>query len=555
MPATPELVYAINAGAEEITMSGIVFHEDRFSTAGTGHTHGKDIANAPANGVYQSERYGTYSYEIPVTDASYNVVLYVAESYQDQVGGRVFNVTVEGNTVASNYDLVAEVGAFAADELTIEDVAVSDGYLTVSVESIVENATLSGIAIYSTDGEFVEPPPTVPEPPVLPDPTAATPENMGSDCDVSGLVAVEDLAVNPNLPDPFTKLDGNRMTAKSEWRCRRQEIQREAEAYMYGFKPPKPEKVTGSVTSDAITVNVENGGKMTSFTAEVDLPDGDGPFPVLFMYSSFAHAALAKAEGVAVVKYNPYDVGAESLVGGSRASKKGAFYDIYGSDSETGLLVAWGWGVSRLIDVIEASDGSILRAADTAVTGCSRFGKGAFIAGAFDQRIDLTIPFESGSGGVPIMRGIPGEGAQSPSSVYGEEYWLGDAFKDFDSNTKVKKLPVDTHEVVGMVAPRGLLILDNPHIDNLGPLSAHVAALGGAEIYKALGAEANISYQSNVASGTHCSARPEFEQPLRDNFAKFLLHTGDVPGEMNPYTNKTGDLSSWIDWTTPTLAD
>ena len=63
--------------------------------------------------------------------------------------------------------------------------------------------------------------------------------------------------------------------------------------------------------------------------------------------------------------------------------------------------------------VIEQAGGSILNADATGVTGCSRFGKGAFVAGAFDQRIALTMPIESGSAGVPIFRGIPGEGAQS----------------------------------------------------------------------------------------------------------------------------------------------
>ena len=43
--------------------------------------------------------------------------------------------------------------------------------------------------------------------------------------------------------------------------------------------------------------------------------------------------------------------------------------------------MAWAWGVSRIIDVIEQSDGSILRADATGVTGCSRFGKGAFVVG------------------------------------------------------------------------------------------------------------------------------------------------------------------------------
>ena len=104
-----------------------------------------------------------------------------------------------------------------------------------------------------------------------------------------------------------------------------------------------------------------------------------------------------------------------------------------------------------------------------------------------------------------------------------------------------------------MVAPRGLFIMDNPHIANLGPKSAHVAALGGAEVYKALGAGDNITYHSNVASGTHCSARPEWVTPLRNNIQKFLKKTGNAPGAITAHSTATGKLSDWSDWTTPTL--
>ena len=100
-------------------------------------------------------------------------------------------------------------------------------------------------------------------------------------------------------------------------------------------------------------------------------------------------AAVVKGEGVAYINYDPYAVGKE---GTPRNNKQGAFYDIYGSNSTTGLLVAWAWGVSRIIDVIEQSDGSILKASAVGVTGCSRFGKGAFVIGVFDQRIALTMP-------------------------------------------------------------------------------------------------------------------------------------------------------------------
>ena len=56
-----------------------------------------------------------------------------------------------------------------------------------------------------------------------------------------------------------------------------------------------------------------------------------------------------------------------------------------------------------------------------------------------------------------------------------------------------------------MVAPRGLFVMENPHIDWLGARSGSVAALAGAEVYKALGAGDNITYWSDVQDGTHCA--------------------------------------------------
>ncbi|WP_437613741.1 PE PGRS family protein [Sorangium sp. So ce834] len=380
-------------------------------------------------------------------------------------------------------------------------------------------------------------------------------EDEGTDCVVPSLPDSGALPTVAKLPDPFKKLDGSRMSTKAEWRCRRQEIKKQAEKYIYGTKPPKPDSVSGTVTNTRITVNVSHGGKSTSFNVSVELPTGGtGPYPAIIgLGGGFLgfplNASLVKGEGVAVITYDPYAVGAES--GASRTDKRGAFYDIYGSNSTTGLLAAWSWGVSRIIDVIEASGGEILAADAIGVSGCSRFGKGAFTIGAFDQRVALTLPIESGSGGVPIWRGIPGEGAQSPSSAYGETYWLGDAFSAFTS--RVTSLPVDTHEVVAMVAPRGLFIMDNPHIANLGPKSAHVAVLAGAEVYNALGAGSNISYISAVADGTHCAQRSEWNEPLRKSIRKFLKKTEDSPRVISAASQATGNLSEWRDWATPPL--
>ncbi|GAA5194460.1 hypothetical protein GCM10023322_58920 [Rugosimonospora acidiphila] len=374
-------------------------------------------------------------------------------------------------------------------------------------------------------------------------------EDEGAGCPVS---LPGSLTSNAKLPDPFKKLDGTRITAKSQWPCRREEIVQQAERYVYGAKPAKPASVTGTVSRTSITVNVSDNGRSASFSASVSLPSGNGPFPAVVVFAGLgADTATIQGAGVGIINYNPLTVGAE---GTPRNNKQGAFYSLYGSSSSTGLLMAWAWGVSRIIDVIQQSGGSILKADALGVTGCSRYGKGAFVTGAFDERIALTMPVESGSAGAPIFRGIVGEsGAQPLSSAYSEQPWLGDAFSSFTGNPNT--LPVDTHEMVAMVAPRGLFLMENPHIDWLAARSGSVAALAGAEVYKALGAGDNISYWSDVQDGTHCAVRPEWKTPLQQNLQKFLLRTGNAAGVIRVSSLKSGNLADWRDWQTPTLTD
>lgn len=381
---------------------------------------------------------------------------------------------------------------------------------------------------------------------VVPSLIASTVEDEGAGCPVTS----GQTPSNSKLPDPFTKLDGTRITTTADWPCRREEIVRQAETSLYGTKPAKPASVTGTVSSTGITVNVSDQGKSASFSASVSLPSGTGPFPAVIVFGGLgADTTTIKAAGAAIINFDPTTVGKE---GTPRTSKQGAFYSVYGSNSTTGLLMAWSWGVSRIIDVIQQSNGSILKTDATGVTGCSRYGKGAFVAGAFDQRIALTMPIESGSGGTDALRSIPQEsGSQPLSSAYSEQPWLGDAFGSYTSNPAA--LPVDTHEIIGMIAPRGALIMENPHVEWLGAKSGSLAALGGAEVYKALGAGSNISYWSDVADGTHCAVRPEWKAPLQASIQKFLLDTGNAPAVFKAASSKTGDLASWRTWTTPTL--
>jgi len=381
----------------------------------------------------------------------------------------------------------------------------------------------------------------------------STVENEGVDCSVtiSGNGAI---TANSNLPDPFMKMNGQRMTAKDEWKCRRQEIRKLLEKTVYGEMKVTPfSATTGTVSKTSISVTVSDNGKTATFTASVDLPSGNGPFPAMIIYGSFGgpSASTLKSQGVAVITFDPAKGGAE---GTNRNNKSGAYYTLYGANSNLGILAAQAWAVSRIIDVIQKSDGSILKWDAIGVTGCSRYGKGSFVAGVFDQRIALTMPIESGTGGVPIMRNVSNEAKQSLTSAYSEQPWLGDVFSTFQNSPNT--MPSDMHGAVAMVAPRGLLILDNPHIANLGPRSAHLSAVAGGEVYKALGYGGNLTYFSNSADGGHCTFQPEFSTPLTTNINKFLKKQGSTVGgspTITPRSGVTGN-TALINWTTPTLS-
>lgn len=380
-------------------------------------------------------------------------------------------------------------------------------------------------------------------------------EDNGLDCTIGELPA--SIAANSKLPDPFEKLDGTRLSSKSDWRCHRKLLRAKAERYVFGKKEGKPDTVTGTVTNSQVSVSVSHGGQSISFNSNLELPSsGSAPYPVVVAVGNTADDNTIKSQGVAILRYDAFGVGSES----SRNPKSGRYYTIYGGTNPTGILAAWAWGVSRIIDVIEASDGSILDKNAIGVSGCSRYGKAAFAIGALDERIALSIPFESGTGGVGIYRGIgtgedhPDSGqdpAQSLSSGYGEAPWLGDAFQPFINS--INTLPIDSHEIVALYAPRGLLILDNPHIGHLGGKWAHASALAGVEVYKALGVEDNFSYLSNTGSGTHCSVRSEYQEPLRQAIQKHFFKNSAATGGSIATTKWPATASDWIDWTTPTL--
>ena len=151
------LVFTANAGGGEYqTDDGRVFDADQNFTGGSIASEGDPIANTEDDELYQSERYGDFSYDIGVENGTYEVTLHFAEIYWDDdnvregsgpEGDRVFDVDIEGTEVLSNYDIVADVGTDTAVQKTFST-TVSDGQLNVTFTTEADNAKLSAIEVY-----------------------------------------------------------------------------------------------------------------------------------------------------------------------------------------------------------------------------------------------------------------------------------------------------------------------------------------------------------------------------------------------------------------------
>jgi hypothetical protein len=392
----------------------------------------------------------------------------------------------------------------------------------------------------------IEPTPTptgVIEPTSTPTPTAIS------------IPPYSSLQSNAKLPDPFKFMDGTRMTRKDQWPARRNEISALSQAYEFGIKPPVPANVTGSYSSNRITVNVSENGKSISFSCSITYPStGQAPYPAIIgVGGSFLNNSAITGLGVAVISFPNDDVAAQANTG-SRG--QGKFYTIYGSNHSAGALIAWAWGVDCLITALEKTPAARINPAKLGVTGCSRNGKGALACGAFCERIALTIPQESGSGGAASWRVSDyqkqsGQNVQTLSQIVTENCWFTSSFSQFSSTAT--KLPYDHHSIEALCAPRALLVIENTSMEWLGKLSTWTTGNAAHMVWEGLGVPDRMGF-SQVGHSDHCGF-PSSQQPeVTAYIQKFLLGSGSGNTTiMKTDGGLTFDKARWIDWTVPVL--
>jgi hypothetical protein len=159
IPGTPhqQLPIRLVMQTESFTDHGGQFwHPDNYYMGGYTSTKRTGIAGTNDPDIFAAERYGHFTYAIPVdTRDRYTLVLHFAEFYfgpgasgNGGAGSRVFRVLCNGNTLLDNFDIYKEVGSLHSLTKTFYHLKPSaQGKLNITFEPIVNNATVSGIEV------------------------------------------------------------------------------------------------------------------------------------------------------------------------------------------------------------------------------------------------------------------------------------------------------------------------------------------------------------------------------------------------------------------------
>lgn len=309
-------------------------------------------------------------------------------------------------------------------------------------------------------------------------------------------------------PNPLRLLDGTGVTDVARWEgTRRAELLAAFRENVYGQPLPKPTKQTfdvrtsddGDVTLKKVTIGITGPEGTGKFTLRLFVPKGQTPRGTFLMIdhrgsvsddpgqsSDYAPVSTITKAGYAFAQIDANDIAPDDS--GSYRSKMINLFHPSGSDlpDDAGRAVAaWAWGASRAMDYLQTDKD--IDPSKVAVIGHSRSGKAALWAGAQDPRFAAVISNNSGSTGAKLARrGDGGVGAETVSRVNSSfPYWFPKTYQAYGN--KVDELPVDQHELMGLVAPRKLVIASASDDSNADPEGEFLAYEAASEIYDLYG--------------------------------------------------------------------
>ena len=360
----------------------------------------------------------------------------------------------------------------------------------------------------------------------------------------------------PKLPDPLTLKNGKKVTAaKDWWEKRRPEIVEDFDREVYGRMPKVTPKVTWEVTSKKsemngevpvitklLTGHVDNSGyPEISVDIKVSLTTpshATGPVPVIMEFGfigtrpgfpggttatapgptgpTWQQQVLTKGWGYATIV--PASIQADNGAGLTQGIiglvNKGKSRKV----DDWGALRAWGWGASRALDYF-ATDNSV-DAKKVGLEGHSRYGKATAVAMADDPRFAIAFVSSSGAGGVKIHRRNWGELVENVAAP-NEYHWMAGNFLKYAGPLNWNDLPVDSHELIALCAPRPVFVSSGDKGDAwVDAKGMFQAAAGAGPVYKLLGKK---------DMGT--AEFPALETTLIDGDVAFRQHSGGhTPG-------------------------
>ena len=314
------------------------------------------------------------------------------------------------------------------------------------------------------------------------------------------------------LPDPLISTDGSRINNADTWnKSRRAELLDLFRDKVYGRRPDIPYSVEfeqtaeiknafdGAATGRAMKATITIDDRSFSFPFVLFLPNNaKGPVPAVVHINNRYFVPLEKAaterdpfwpaetliqRGYATASFHTSDVDPDKPDGYEQGLR--AFFANGKPPTDTAWrsLSAWGWAASRILDHLDTLDN--VDATRAAVVGHSRGGKTSLWAACEDTRFAIAYSNNSGCGGAALSRRAYGETVGRITTVF--PHWFCKPFADYAD--REGQLPVDQHEVIGLIAPRGVYVTSADEDLWADPRGEYASVVAAAPVFKLLAKE------------------------------------------------------------------
>ncbi|MEJ2544044.1 MAG: hypothetical protein P8Y99_08245 [Calditrichaceae bacterium] len=313
-----------------------------------------------------------------------------------------------------------------------------------------------------------------------------------------------------SLPDPLICLDGQIVDDAEIWmNKRRKEVLKLFEQYQFGQSPPAPENIRFKVFEHGISAfdGIAERTQVTIYFSN----NADEPKMDLLMY---VPSKTTKPLPVFSVHPTVYYGDIEpDFPDDTKYGVRSIFNNMNNSQPEPctwGSISAWSWGLSRALDYFETDES--VDANRVAIAGVSRLGKTVLWAGAIDPRFALVIPICSGESGAALSRRNYGETIAHIAAPTRYYYWFTPKYKEYGND--VNALPVDSHMLISLLAPRPVLLITGNTDKWSDPYGEFLAAEAAEPVYKLLGKE-----------GLNTNQMPSAGEPILNDIG-FYMHDG-----------------------------